>query len=62
MTHALTLCLSQRTFEALHVAADGKGKKASVNKADLSALLIDHARALALLADMHVETREAQSG
>jgi len=44
MTQTLTLCLPQATFEALHVAADGRGKKASVKKADLSALLMDHAR------------------
>jgi hypothetical protein len=36
--------------------ADGRGKKASVNKADLLALLMDHARVLAKLADLQIET------
>lgn len=56
MTQPLTLCLPQATFEALHMAADGRGKKASVKKADLAALLRDHARVLARLADMRIET------
>ncbi len=59
MTQALTLYLPQKTFEALHLAAEGRGKKASVNKTDLTALLMDHARVLAKLSDLHVDTEEA---
>ncbi len=58
MTQPLTLYLPLQTFEALHKAADGRSKKASVNKADLRALLMDHSRVLALLEDMRVETKE----
>ena len=58
MTQPLTLCLSQATFEALHLAAEGRGKKASVNKTDLTALLMDHARVLAKLKDLHIEMEE----
>jgi len=58
MTQPLTLCLPLATFEALHVAADGRGKKALVSKVDLRALLRDHSRVLAKLQDMKIETRE----
>lgn len=58
MTQPLTLYLPLRTFESLHKVADGRGKKASVNKADLLALLMDHSRVLAKLADLHIETEE----
>ena len=58
MTRPLTLYLPLQTFEALHKAADGRGKKASVNKADLLALLMDHANVLAKLADVGVATEE----
>ncbi len=51
MTKRLKLSLPLRTFDALHKAADGRGKKALVSKADLSALLIDHCRAIAALGD-----------
>ena len=60
MTHPLTLYLPQRTFESLHTASDGRGKKALVVKADLRALLMDHARVLAKLQDMHIETQEVK--
>lgn len=56
MTRPLTLYLSPQIFEALHEAADGRGKKTLVNKADLLALLMDHSNALAKLADVQVET------
>lgn len=59
MTRPLTLYLPLQTFEALHKAADGRGKKTSVNKADLLALLMDHARVLARLQDMQVETEDS---
>ena len=58
MTRSLTLCLPLKTFEALHKVADGRGKKVSVNKADLLALLMDHSRVLALLADRQIATEE----
>ncbi len=58
MTQPLTLYLPLATFEELHSAADGRGKKALVKKADLLALLMDHSNALAKLADVHVETEE----
>lgn len=51
MTKRLKLSLPLRTFDALHKAADGRGKKALVLKADLTALLIDHTRAIAALGD-----------
>lgn len=59
MTQPLTLCLPLKTFEMLHEVADGRGKKASVSKADLRALLMDHSRILAKLADLHIETEES---
>lgn len=59
MTRPLTLYLPLKTFEALHKAADGRGKKASVSKADLLALLMDHSRVLARLQDVHVPTEES---
>ena len=58
MTQPLMLCLPQVTFEALHTAVDGRGKKALVSKTALRALLIDHARVLAKLQDMKIETQE----
>lgn len=60
MTQPLTLYLPLQTFEALHEAADGRGKKALVAKADLRALLMDHSRVLAKLADIHIETQEME--
>lgn len=62
MTQSLTLYLPLKTFEKLHTAADGRGKKALVIKSDLRALLMDHSRALAKLADMQVETEENYAG
>ena len=62
MTQSLTLYLPLKTFEALHEAADGRGKKASVNKADLLALLMDHARVLSKLADLQIGTEESYAG
>ncbi len=59
MTQPLTLYLPLQIFEELHEAADGRGKKASVNKADLLALLMDHSRVLAKLADCGIETEES---
>ena len=58
MTQPLTLCLPQATFEDLHQAADGRGMFCRVNKQNLRALLIDHARVLAKLQDMHIEMKE----
>ncbi len=58
MTQPLTLYLPLKTFEDLHKAADGRGKKATVNKADLLALLMDHSRVLARLQDLHIMTEE----
>ena len=51
MTRKLKLSLPLQTFDELHKAAEGRGKKALVSKADLSALLIDHTRAIAALGD-----------
>ncbi len=59
MTRPLTLYLPLQIFETLHTAADGRGKKASVNKADLLALLMDHANALAKLKDAGIATEES---
>ena len=59
MTRPLTLYLPLQTFEALHKAADGRGKKASVNKADLLALLMDHANTLSKLEDAGIVTEES---
>lgn len=58
MTQPLTLCLPLATFETLHSAADGRGKVCKVSKKDLRDLLMDHARVLAKLEDLHVETEE----
>ena len=58
MTLPLTLCLPQATFEALHQAADGRGKVCKVSKKGLRDLLMDHARVLAKLEDLHIETEE----
>ncbi len=62
MTRPLTLYLPLQTFEALHKVADGRGKKATVNKADLLALLMDHSRVLAKLQDLHIMTAENYIG
>lgn len=59
MTQPLMLYLPLRTFEALYKAADGRGKRASVSKADLTALLMDHSRVLARLQDMQIVTEES---
>lgn len=59
MTQPLTLYLPLQTFDDLQQAADGRGKKALVPKADLRALLMDHARVLAKLADLQIETEES---
>lgn len=59
MTQLLKLHLPLTVFETLHTAVDGRGKKASVNKADLLALLMDHSRALAALQDMQVPMEES---
>ena len=48
----LKLQTSDAAFDALHVAADGRGVyvgKCQLRRADLSALLNDHAKALAEL-------------
>ncbi len=58
MTRPLMLSLTLKTFEKLHKVAERKGKKASVDKIDLLALLMDHARALARLQAEGVETEE----
>ena len=62
MTQPLTLCLPLKIFEQLFEAAHGRGKKTTVNKADLLALLMDHARVVAKLQDMHVQTEEDYAG
>ena len=59
MTRPLTLCLPLKTFDALSAAADGRGVKASVNKADLRKLLVDHSRILARLQDERLEVVQA---
>ena len=51
LTRKLKLSLPLKTFDKLFAAADGRGKKALVSKADLRALLIDHSRAIAALGD-----------
>lgn len=51
MTQPLKLYLPLTVFERLHKAADGRGKKTSVSKADLAALLMDHSRILSVLQD-----------
>ena len=58
MTKSLTLYLSLATFEALHEAANGRGKKVTVSKIALRKLLMDHTNALARLKDMQVMTVE----
>lgn len=58
MTQPLKLYLPLTVFEELHRAADGCGKKASVTKADLLVLLMDHSRVLAKLTDLQIETEE----
>lgn len=58
MTRPLKLYLPLKNFETLYAAADGRGKSVSVNKMDLLALLTDHSRALARLADLQVATEE----
>jgi hypothetical protein len=62
MTQPLTLYLPLRTFEDLFEAAHGRGKKTTVSKADLLALLMDHARVVAKLQDMHVPMEEDYAG
>jgi len=59
MTQPLTLYLPLPTFEELHEAAKGRGKLCKVSKKGLSALLMDHSRVLALLADLQIETEES---
>ncbi len=54
MTQPLKLHLPLTVFERLHEAADGRGKKTSVFKADLSALLMDHSRLLALASELGI--------
>jgi hypothetical protein len=61
MTQPLTLYLPLATFEALHKVVDGRGKVCKVSKRDLRALLMDHSRTLAKLADMKVETEEVRA-
>ncbi len=59
MTQPLTLYLPLAIFEKLHRLADGRGKFCKVSKRDLAALLMDHASALAKLADVQVEMEES---
>ena len=54
----LKLSLSQKNFEGLATSADGRGMYCKAVKRDLAALLVDHTRALAMLADMQVPTEE----
>lgn len=54
----LKLSLSRKNFEALVAAADGRGMYCKPTKKALTDLLIDHARVLAMLADLHVPTEE----
>ena len=56
MTRPLTIYLPLKIFEELRETADGRGKFCKVSKRDLRALLMDHSRILAKLADMRVET------
>lgn len=58
MTQPLTLYLPLKTFEELHAAANGRGKLCKVSKKHLTALLMDHSRVLATLADAQIETEE----
>ena len=62
MTQPLTLYLPLKTFEALHETANGRGKHCTVSKKDLATLLADHARVLAKLEDLQVETEESYAG
>ena len=54
----VALSLSNEDFAALHKAADGKGKKCSVSKRMLSALLLDHGKLISKLRD---ERREVET-
>ena len=40
-----------KTFDKLFAAADGRGEFCRIKKSDLTALLIDHSRAIAALGD-----------
>ncbi len=51
MTKRLMLSLPLKDFDALHEAAEGRGKFCRVSKAQLSALLIDHSRTVAALGE-----------
>lgn len=57
----LKLCLPLETFDKLHEAADGRKGACKVQKDDLQALLIDHSKILAALADMDVPIEEDYS-
>lgn len=60
MTRALKLSLPTSDFDDLWAAADGRGKSCRVPKAALTALLIDHSRALARLTDMGEQFEEPE--
>lgn len=51
MTKRLKLSLPLKDFDRLFAAADGRGEYCRVKKSDLTSLLMDHSRALALLGD-----------
>ncbi len=53
----LTLPLS--SFEDLHKLAGGRGKFCKVSKWALQGLLMDHAKALATLADMNIPVEDS---
>ena len=56
---ALKLSLQMKNFEELHTATNGRGKFCKTSKKDLAALLMDHSRALAMLADTQVPLEES---
>ena len=62
MTRPLKLHLPLTVFERLWKLADGRGKKASVSKADLSALLMDHSNIIAKLTEMNVMMEKDYAG
>src|SRR3546814_13322422 len=54
----LKLQLALERFDALHSAADTKGKTCKVSRDDLAALLLDHSKALVTLLDVGVSLDE----
>ena len=62
MTRPLTLYLPLAAFESLVIAANGRGKNVTINRVALAGLVMDHARVLAKLGDLQIETEESYAG